>query len=100
MNPRKKATAKPTVENTDVDTALANYPIGIAVERALRRYFKDLDGTDPVDLYQLFVNEVEKPLLRTVIGQAQGNCSRAAEMLGINRNTLRKKMRLHSIDHG
>ena len=83
MNPSKKVTAKPPDEHPDVDGELANYPIG-----------------DPADLYQLLVNEVEKPLLRTVLGHAQGNCSRAAEMLGINRNTLRKKMRLHSIEHG
>lgn len=85
----------PVAEPLDGD--LAHYPIRQAVERALARYLKDLDGTDPVDLYQVVLTEVEKPLLGVVLKHARGNRGRAARMLGINRNTLRKKLRLYSL---
>ncbi len=68
------------------------------VRKALREYFRDLDGEEPCcEMYQMVMNCVEKPLLEMVIEQAGGNQSRAAELLGINRNTLRKKMLEHGI---
>ena len=82
----------------DREGEMANYPIALAIERALTRYFKDLNGTTPCDLYDLVMKEVEKPLLRAVMSQSGGNSSRAAQMLGINRNTLRKKLRQHALD--
>jgi Fis family transcriptional regulator, factor for inversion stimulation protein len=69
------------------------------VRKALREYFKDLDGEDPCcGMYDMVINCVEKPLLEMVLEQAGGNQTRAADMLGINRNTLRKKMQQHGID--
>lgn len=69
------------------------------VRFALTEYFKDLDGEDPVcGLYDMVMNCVEKPLVEMVMMQVGGNQSRAAEMLGINRNTLRKKMVMHGIE--
>jgi Fis family transcriptional regulator, factor for inversion stimulation protein len=69
------------------------------VRRALKEYFRDLDGEDPCcEMYDMVMNCVEKPLLEMVLEQVGGNQTRAAEMLGINRNTLRKKMQLHGID--
>ena len=73
-------------------------PLRACVESALRCYFKDLNGHRPAGLYQMVMGEVEKPLLETVMHYARGNQSLAAEMLGINRNTLRKKLKLHGID--
>lgn len=68
------------------------------VRRALKDYFKDLDGEAPhCDLYEMVMNCVEKPLIEMVLEQVGGNQTRAAEMLGLNRNTLRKKMQLHDI---
>jgi len=68
------------------------------VRKALKEYFKDLDGEEPCcGMYDMVMNCVEKPLIEMVLEHAGGNQSRAAEMLGINRNTLRKKMQEHGI---
>lgn len=74
-----------------------NRPLRESAEIALRRYFADLDGTPPTDLYEMVINEVEKPLLRAVLEYTRGNQSRASEILGINRSTLRKKLRAHGL---
>lgn len=63
-----------------------------AVKRSLERYFKDMDGEKPTSIYDMVLKKIEKPMLETVLGHAEGNLTVAAEMLGINRNTLRKKM--------
>jgi Fis family transcriptional regulator len=68
------------------------------VRKAIKEYFKDLDGEEPCcEMYDMVINCVEKPLLEMVLEQAGGNQTRASEMLGINRNTLRKKMQEHGI---
>ena len=68
------------------------------VRKALKEYFKDLDGEEPCyEMYDMVVNCVEKPLLEMVLEHVGGNQTRAAEMLGMNRNTLRKKMQAHGI---
>jgi Fis family transcriptional regulator len=63
------------------------------VKRSLERYFKDMDGEKPTSIHDMVLRNVEKPMIELVLTQAQGNQTRAAEMLGINRNTLRKKMK-------
>lgn len=67
------------------------------VRRAIEGYFKDLDGERARGVYNMVINCVEKPLLESVLHRVQGNQTHAAEMLGINRNTLRKKMKAHGI---
>ena len=62
------------------------------VKRSLERYFKDMDGEKPTSIYEMVLKNIEKPMIETVLAKAQGNLSLAAEMLGINRNTLRSKM--------
>jgi len=62
------------------------------VRESLEAYFKDLDGTCPHNLYDMMLSCFEKPLLETVMTQAGDNQSKAAEWLGLNRNTLRKKL--------
>ena len=57
------------------------------------QYFKELNGYQPCDLYDLVLSEVEAPLFKSVMDYADGNQSRAAELLGINRATLRKKLK-------
>jgi Fis family transcriptional regulator len=66
--------------------------LGDAVRRSLERYFKDMDGERPTAIYDMVLKNVEKPMIEVVLGRAEGNQSRAAAMLGIDRNTLRKKM--------
>ncbi len=60
-------------------------------------YFRDLGGTEPTGLYDMLVKLVEKPLLEVVMTQSAQNQSRAAEWLGLNRNTLRKKLLEHDL---
>ncbi|MFA5529983.1 MAG: DNA-binding transcriptional regulator Fis [Thiohalomonadaceae bacterium] len=68
------------------------------VRAALERYFADLDGHAPDNLYALLLGEVERPLLETVLAHTGGNQTRAAEVLGINRGTLRKKLQQYGLD--
>jgi Fis family transcriptional regulator len=72
-------------------------PLRTHTERVISDYFTSLNGTDPVELYDLVLREVEEPLFRVVMEHAEGNQSRAAVILGINRATLRKKLRLHGL---
>jgi Fis family transcriptional regulator len=67
------------------------------VRRAIDGYFRDLDGERACGVYDMVINCVEKPLLESVLHRVQGNQTHAAQMLGINRNTLRKKMKAHGI---
>lgn len=67
------------------------------VRTSLEGYFKDLRGTEPDGLYDMLVRVVEKPLLEVVMQQAEHNQSRAAQWLGLNRNTLRKKLLEHKL---
>ncbi len=67
------------------------------VSDALQDYFAHLDGQAPVGLYDFVMAEVERPLLKAVMHQVAGNQSRAAEMLGLNRGTLRKKLKQHGL---
>lgn len=71
--------------------------IARVVRRAIDVYFRDLDGERASGVYDMVINCVEKPLLESVLHRVQGNQTHAAEMLGINRNTLRKKMKAHGI---
>ena len=67
------------------------------VRKAIEGYFEDLDGERASGVYDMVINCVEKPLLESVLHRVEGNQTHAAEMLGINRNTLRKKMKAHGI---
>lgn len=67
------------------------------VRANLEMYFRDLDGLDPSNLHDMLVRVVEKPLLEVVMHRAGQNQSRAAEWLGLNRNTLRKKLLEHEL---
>ena len=68
------------------------------VRKAVNDYFVDLDGEEPLcAVYDMVMDCVEKPLLESVLHHAGGNQTRAAELLGLNRNTLRKKIQAHKI---
>ena len=68
-----------------------------SVRKAVDGYFRDLDGEKPGDVYEMVISCVERPLIEAVLSRVDGNQTHAAQMLGINRNTLRKKMKTHGI---
>ena len=72
--------------------------LALSVHSALEQYFKDLDGQPPHAVYDMLLSCVEKPMLQFVLNQAGGNQSKAADILGLNRNTLRKKMQTYGIE--
>ena len=80
-----------------METHFNESELAACVRRDLEQYFKDLDGEPPAGIYEMVLNCVEKPLLEVILDRAGSNQSRAAEWLGINRNTLRKKMQQHGI---
>jgi len=67
------------------------------IRDSLEAYFRDLRGVDPTAIYDMILKVVERPLFETVMKHAEGNQSRAAEWLGINRNTLRRKLVEHKL---
>lgn len=69
--------------------------LAACVRGSLEVYFRDLDGQPPHAVYDMLLNCIEKPLLEYVLNHAGGNQSKAAEILGLNRNTLRKKLKQH-----
>jgi Fis family transcriptional regulator len=71
--------------------------ISDCVRRALSRYFRDLDGEMPHGIYDMVLGSVERPMLEAVMKHADGNQTLAAQMLGLNRNTLRKKLTEHNL---
>ena len=67
---------------------------------ALRRYFKELDGNKATNVFEMVIKEVEKPMLEEVMKFCNGNKSQASKMLGINRVTLRTKLKQYNIKNG
>ncbi len=72
-------------------------PLCKHTEDALNSYFATLNGDQPGDLYDLVMGEVERPLFKAVLDYTQGNQSQAAGILGINRGTLRKKLKSYEL---
>ena len=91
MQPKHRAESR-------ADTGARDNEITLAVRKVMKQYFKDLDGEKCTGIYDMVVNAVEKPMLEVVMQQAQGNQTRAADLLGLNRNTLRKKLQQHGLD--
>lgn len=69
-----------------------SHDISACIHGALEAYFRNLDGEKPGTVYSMVMKSVERPLLEVVLKQAGGNQTVAAEILGINRNTLHKKL--------
>ena len=81
----------------DLKASKNRKPLRKHTEEALKQYFASLNGDRPGDLYQLVLGEVEAPLFKAVMDYTQGNQSQAAGILGLNRGTLRKKLKTYSI---
>lgn len=94
VSPKKIA----KLSDHSVHTAHASHPLHACINTLLTSYFSDLDGHPPGNLFDLVMDEVERPLLETVLHHTRGNQSKAAEILGLNRGTLRKKLRKYSLD--
>ncbi|MBT5166821.1 Fis family transcriptional regulator [Methylophilaceae bacterium] len=69
------------------------------IDTLLDQYFNDLDGDQPSAIYEMVINTVEKPLLLYIMNKTEGNQSKAAKILGLNRNTLRKKLKQYNLDN-
>ena len=91
----RKRTKRSTAATTQV--GIKTKPLSSLTDECLHSYFANLNGHKPGDLYQLVMGEVEKPLFRAVLTYTQGNQSEAAEILGINRGTLRKKLKTYKL---
>jgi Fis family transcriptional regulator len=78
------------------DRKSLKYQVGLA----LRRYFKELDGNKATNVFEMVIKEVEKPMLEEVMKFCNGNKSQASKILGINRVTLRTKLKHYTINNG
>jgi len=88
---------KKNKKSAELKASQRGKPLHKHTEDALRKYFKNLNGDRPGDLYDFVMGEVERPLFKAVMDYTDGNQSQAAGILGINRGTLRKKLRSYSL---
>ncbi len=79
------------------EPAEASEPLRHHVERVVREYFSALGDELPTDLYELILKEVELPLLKVVLEKTRGNQTKCAQILGLNRGTLRKKLKCYDL---
>ncbi|MBZ9537669.1 DNA-binding transcriptional regulator Fis [Modicisalibacter tunisiensis] len=98
MTSRQPLPPEATTDEEPLATALPRgQTLRQAVDDAMRRYFAHLEGETVTDLYAMVMAEVEAPLLGAVLEYAGGNQTRAADMLGLNRGTLRKKLKQYDL---
>ncbi len=64
----------------------------------METYFEDLNGHDTSNLYDLFISQVEKPMLEVVMDNTRGNITKASQILGLNRGTLRTRLKKYGLD--
>ena len=87
----------PFITNPHVQSHEKPQPLRDAVKKAVHHYLKQLNGQDVQDVYDLVLSELEAPLLEEVMTYTRGNQTRAAILLGINRGTLRKKLKKYGM---
>lgn len=86
----KKATPEPSIK-------VPTQTLRDSVHHSLNSYFDELDGQPVTDVYQMVLAEVEAPLFKTVMAYTKDNQTRASELLGLNRGTLRKKLKQYDL---
>ena len=86
------------LKRESVESVAHESELSSVVRRVMKQYFKDLDGECPCDVYDMVLVNIEKPMLEVVLSHVEGNQTKAAELLGLNRNTLRKKLQQHGIE--
>lgn len=74
-------------------------PLYAHVENAVRDYLDELEGAEPEEIYRMVLSEVERPLFSTILEYTRGNQSKAAQILGLNRGTLRTKLRDYKLNN-
>jgi len=79
--------------NTEIETAASRPTLRESVSFALNQYFENLEGQEPQEIYDMVMHEVEEPMLHAVMEFTRNNQSRAAAIMGLNRGTLRKKLK-------
>ena len=89
--------SRTTAKHLAVPDNRKSEPLRTCVKEAVENYFHQLDGHEVSEFFNLVMSEVEAPLLEAVLAHANGNQSRAATMLGINRATLRKKLKRYNL---
>lgn len=72
-------------------------PLYQEVQTAVENYLSHLNGEQPTNMYEIFLSEFEKPLLTHIMKHTRNNQSKAAQMLGLNRGTLRTKLKIHGL---
>ena len=82
---------------TKTNGAAVHEPLKTSVERAVGQFLKELDGQKIRGLYDLVMQEVEAPLLQIVMTHTEQNQTQAADMLGLSRGTLRKKLKIYGL---
>lgn len=87
-----------TIEGFAVTNERQTEPLSDCVRDALEHYLSQLEGCDPVNLYDMVLAEIERPMLECVMAHMGGNQTRAANALGISRSTLRKKLNHYRLD--
>ncbi len=89
----------PFITNAHIQSADTKpQPLRNEVKKAVRNYLQTLNGQDSTEVYELVLSELEKPLLEEIMTYTRGNQTRAANMLGINRGTLRKKLKKYGMN--
>ena len=97
-NPNSSYSSSPTItHDRAIDPQKVPQSLRQSVEQSLTQYFNELDGQQPSALYDLFMQQVEAPLFECVMEHTQDNQSKAAALLGLNRGTLRKKLKQYDL---
>jgi Fis family transcriptional regulator len=87
-----------TAQVTQLHSERRKKPLRDTVTNSLRLYLNQLSGHEPEDLHKMFIEEVERPLLEAVMEYCNGNQTKAAKYLGLNRGTLRKKLKIYGLN--
>ncbi len=94
----KPVTSSAQIINLVAEREAPTEPLSLHVKQAMERYFVQLNGHSPGGLYDFVLGEVERPLLEVVMKRTRGNISKAAQYLGLNRATLRKKLERYGLN--
>lgn len=98
LNPTRDLHLADANTPTTAESAIpSEAPLASCVEQAMRTYFQQLDGQPATEIYQMVLNEIEAPLLKAVMEYTRDNQTKASEVLGLNRGTLRKKLKQHGL---